>query len=76
METKNYTHQCSCGQSYTDNDPDLYFCSACIEVRKSIAKEIDKKMAGRVSNRQTKSDLQIYNESPRVHGFPLASNFI
>lgn len=42
-----FTHVCSCGKSYTDNDPDLYFCPECVETRKQIALEVDKKLASR-----------------------------
>lgn len=63
-----YSHQCSCGQIYEDNDPDLYFCSVCIKKRKQIAAEIDKKLAGTVSKRQHKSNIQIYDEIMKRNG--------
>ena len=51
---KIYKHQCSCGQKYEDNDPNIYLCPACIEKRKEIAKEVDAKMANR-PKKQVKS---------------------
>lgn len=42
-----YSHVCSCGEKYEDNDPDVYFCSKCVEQRKAIAKLIDAKVASR-----------------------------
>lgn len=48
-----YTHNClNCSKQYTDNDPDVYFCSSCVEQRKQIAKEVDKKMASVISERK------------------------
>lgn len=56
-----FTHKCSCGKEYKDEDPEVYFCSECIAERKKIAEEVDKKMANR-PKRQEKSDLQAYDE--------------
>lgn len=53
-----YNHVCSCGQSYSDNDPDLYFCPNCVEERKRIAKEVDAKIANR-PKKNSMSNLQI-----------------
>lgn len=50
-DVKTYTHQCQCGETYTDNDPDLYFCPACVEQRKKIAEEVDKKLVNVKSSR-------------------------
>lgn len=47
-----YNHKCSCGNTYSDDDPEVYFCPTCISKRKQIAEEIDKKMAGRISSRE------------------------
>lgn len=44
-----FSHTCSCGKIYTDDDPDLYFCPDCVAQRKIIAEQVDKKLAGRVS---------------------------
>ena len=52
---KEYSHKCpSCGNTYTDNDPDVYFCPTCVAQRKRIAEEVDKKLAGKVSSREEK----------------------
>jgi hypothetical protein len=59
---KKYPHTCSCGNKYTDEDPDGYFCPSCVEQRKIIAKEVDEKLKGRVSKRAVKTDLQIAME--------------
>ena len=48
-----YSHKCSCGQTYSDDDPEVYYCPTCIAKRKQIAEEIDKKMASRVSSRES-----------------------
>lgn len=70
-----YKHQCSCGNSYSDNDPDIYFCPSCVEQRKAIAKQVDAKMAGRISERaEKKSDIQLYNSLPKIRGFVKASD--
>lgn len=66
-----YQHKCikiSCNAPYTDNDPDNYFCSNCQIENKKIALKIDSQLSTRTP-RQIKSDLQEYNESPKVHGF-------
>jgi hypothetical protein len=47
-----FTHTCSCGEVYTDNDPDVYFCPACINKRKKIADEVNRKMVNRISSRE------------------------
>lgn len=51
---KEYSHKCTCGSLYVDNDPDTYFCPACVLQRKKIAEEVDKKLAGKVSSREGK----------------------
>ena len=40
-----YTHPCiKCGNKYTDEDPDPYYCPSCNKTRKQIAQEIDAKI--------------------------------
>ncbi|KKM01583.1 hypothetical protein LCGC14_1793020 [marine sediment metagenome] len=68
---KTYEHNCikiSCGAEYSDTDPDPYYCSPCQEASKKIAEQIDAKNKGRTSE-PVKSNLQIYDESPKAHGF-------
>jgi len=61
-----YNHKCSCGQTYTDDDPEVYFCSTCVEQRKQIAEEVNKKLAGRVNNSVDKSFDALCNKFGRT----------
>jgi hypothetical protein len=64
-----FTHAClKCQTRYEDTDPEPYYCESCKVERKAIAAEIDKKLATRVSKRQQKSDLQIFNEISKARG--------
>lgn len=68
------THNCiKCGQVYSDSDVDAYYCEACVEAKKAIAKEIDAKIALRGPRRQVKSDLQVYDEIRRAKGTQFVS---
>ena len=51
---KQFTHKCPCGETYTDNDPELYFCPSCVAQRKQVAEEVNKKLAGKPSSREGK----------------------
>jgi hypothetical protein len=62
-----YSHTCSCGKTYKDNDPEVYFCSDCVAQRKAIAAEVDKKMANR-SRKQPQSDFQTLLEKGQSKG--------
>jgi len=53
-----YTHTCSCGKVYTDNDPDLYFCPACVAQRKLVAEQVNRNIGSR-PKKDRKTDLQI-----------------
>jgi DNA-directed RNA polymerase subunit RPC12/RpoP len=65
-----FTHKCiKCGEEYKDEDPDAYYCSACNEQRKVIAKEVDAKLAN-VPKHPTKSALQEYDEARGGLRFP------
>lgn len=65
-----YKHICpTCSTPYEDNDPDIYFCPSCVESRKIVAKQVDMKLASRVSKRPEKSQLQIYDEIFKQKGF-------
>lgn len=67
--SNNYTHNCiKCGSKYTDDDVDAYYCTDCIEVKKRIAKEVDKKIMSLPKRHNQKSDLQIYDEMCRARG--------
>ena len=63
-----FEHSCiKCQEKYQDTDPDPYYCPACKEASLVIAKEVDKKLAGRIS-RQGKSELQQYDEILKRNG--------
>lgn len=63
-----YKHPCiKCGTTYESNDPDAYYCPTCEVEKKAIAKEVDAKLAGKVSKRE-KSGWQEYNEIRRKTG--------
>lgn len=62
-------HKCTkCGSSYQDEDVEAYLCAPCIAERKAIAAQVDAQMASRPRT-QPKSELQAYDEAPKVHGF-------
>lgn len=59
-------HQCikpTCDNHYEDKEPEAYYCHACREANKALAKEIDAKVASR-PNRSSKSLL----DSERANG--------
>jgi len=60
---KQYPHKCikpACGQSYTDEDPDAYYCPPCQEANKAIAAKVDSQHQG-APKEQPLSDLQIHD---------------
>lgn len=64
-----YQHKClKCSEPYTDTDPEVYYCEKCKEERKALAKTIDEKLAHRISKRNVKSELQIFNEIAQSRG--------
>ena len=68
------THECiKCKRQYQDNDPDAYYCESCRENNKIIAAELEKKFVPRP---REKSTLELYDEAPKIHGFPSAKNFM
>lgn len=71
-----YTHTCPCGAEYQDDDPDVYFCEACIAERKRIAAEIDAKTPKHSEEERQMSDLQRYDQAAKVRGFVNAANFL
>lgn len=60
-----YPHVCSCGNSYSDEDVDAYFCPSCVEQRKAVAKQIDAQFAGKTPATIV-TDLQIALEKGKV----------
>ena len=61
-----------CAKEYDTDDPDPYYCEGCNITRLEIAKEIDKKMAGR-PKRKAVSDLQNFYEIAKQRG---TGNFV
>jgi len=62
-------HSCiKCSKSYQDDDVDAYYCPECIEAKKLLAIEIDRKMKDRPSTKPA-SALQQYDAAPKVRGF-------
>ena len=67
--SESYTHSClTCKISYNDTDPDAYLCPPCNEQRKLVAKQVDAKLAVRISKRPVKSELQLYDEIQKRTG--------
>lgn len=58
----------TCSQPYEESDTEPYLCPPCLTERKAVAAQLDKKNSLR-PKRPVKSDLQIYDESQKVHGF-------
>lgn len=66
-----YPHKClKCNADYKDDDPEPYYCEICIQERKTIAKEIDKKIMPTLSYKQS-SSLQAFDALPKVRGFTI-----
>lgn len=62
------THSCiktGCENKYQDNEIDAYYCKEHLSEKKRIAAEIDKKFAGR-STEKTMSDLELYDSQAKV----------
>ena len=55
---------------YESEDIDPYYCAACNEQRKEIAKEIDAKLALR-PKKPVMTAMQQYDASPKVRGYIL-----
>lgn len=67
--SETFVHACiKCSQQYSSNEVDPYLCGPCNEQRKIIAKEVDAKLATRVSKRKVKSDFQKYDEICKARG--------
>jgi hypothetical protein len=65
-----YSHNCiKCSLEYKSNEPDPYYCDSCLEQKKIIAKEVDKKIAS-IPKKQTVSDLQLYDQAKGGSRFP------
>ncbi len=65
--SKTYNHKCikpDCQITYVSNEEDAYYCVECAKEKDRIAKEVDKKMGGRVITK-ARSELDVYNELQR-----------
>ena len=61
-----YQHICKvedggCGRTYSSLESDPYFCKDCIQARKGLYAQIDKKVKS-VSRKPIKSDYELYME--------------
>jgi len=56
-----------CSTQYESNDPEPFYCAKCEIEKKAIAKEIDAKLAGRVSTKPT-SFIQEYDAIRKAKG--------
>ena len=69
-KAENFKHGCikfECSNTYTDTDPDPYYCPSCKQANAAIAKEVDKKFERR-QNKNTKSTIQMLEEGAAVAG--------
>lgn len=71
-----YTHTCSCGAEYQSDDPEPYFCKACIADRQRIAAELDQKRKALGPVKRGMSDLQMYDAISDGRGFARASDVL
>ena len=55
-------HCVKCKTSYESPDPDDYYCPVCLEIKKKIEIEVEKKIISR-PKKQTKSELQLLDET-------------
>ncbi len=56
-----------CSQPYKTDDPDPYYCDACLEAKRVIAAEVDRKMAANPVEK-TKSHYQMFDELSKTKG--------
>lgn len=69
-----YTHTCSCGEQYTSDDVDPYFCPTCVDNRKRIAAEVDAKVGERLRGKKVMSSMERYDSLPKIRGFISAAD--
>lgn len=65
-----YKHTCQvsdggCGRIYTSLEPDPYFCKDCIQSRKAMYAQVDKKVKSTARPR-VKSDYELYTEKSKT----------
>lgn len=64
-----------CTKEYNEKDDDAYYCEICLEEKNKIAKEVDKKLASRPSEKPV-SELQKYDSLKDNRGFVRANDLI
>lgn len=65
-----YNHICikpACGNKYTENDPDPYYCFDCRKEKEALAKRIDKKFQT-TENRSAPSFQEQIDAMPKLPG--------
>lgn len=65
-----YKHICpvadgGCGRTYSSLEQDPYFCKDCIQARKGLYAQIDKKV-GAMPRKAVKSDYELYMEKSKT----------
>lgn len=64
-----FTHKCiKCGEQYSSDEPDPYYCIACNEQRLVIAKEVEAKLARKGPVEKTPSDLEMFDAIAKQKG--------
>ena len=65
-------HTCikpSCGNAYTDSDPDAYYCPSCVEEKRAIAEKVDAQFSQR-EREPVVSELQEFEQSAKTFTDP------
>ena len=60
--TETFNHTCikpDCSNTYSDTDPDAYYCESCKTAHQTIAKEIDRKVAATPKREQAGFEAQM-----------------
>lgn len=65
-----YKHICQvadggCGRTYTSLEADPYFCKDCIQARKALYAQIEKRVAA-VPRKAAKSDYEVFAQNART----------
>ena len=71
---KKYQHQCvkpTCGQTYSDEDEDAFYCPSCVIAKNKIAEKVDAQFKGAPKVKPL-SALQEYDAAAEnIHGMKL-----
>lgn len=68
-------HCIKCNTPYETDDPDPYYCPDCLEAKRAIAAEIDRKFAGRDTT-PPMTPLQIYEQARGQGKFANGKQFL